>query len=75
MVKNYCMPCCPNSSTKIPSKMFLSVPKGEIRKKWITAARPKDQVSLAKVSDRNSFRANQNYSDSFRYLYPRQCSD
>ena len=28
---------------------------------------------LAKVSDRNSFRANQNYSDSFRYLYPIQC--
>ena len=29
--------------------------------------------ALAKVSDRNSFRANQNYSDSFRYVYPSQC--
>ena len=29
--------------------------------------------SLAKVSDRNSFRANQNYSNSFRYLYQSQC--
>ena len=28
---------------------------------------------LAKVSDRNWFRANQNFSDSFRYLYPSQC--
>ena len=28
---------------------------------------------LAKVSNRNSFRANQNYSDSFRYLYPSKC--
>ena len=26
-----------------------------------------------KVSNRNSFRANQNYSESFRYLYPSQC--
>ena len=30
-------------------------------------------MTLAKVSDRNSFRANQNYSDSFQYLYPSQC--
>ena len=60
MVKNCCVPCCPNSSTKTPSKVFLSVPSEEIRKKWITVARPKGQVSLAKVSDRNSFRANQN---------------
>ena len=30
-------------------------------------------TSLAKVSDWNSFRVNQNYSDSFRYLYPSQC--
>ena len=30
-------------------------------------------ISLAKVSDWNSFRVNQNYSDSFRYLYPSQC--
>ena len=30
-------------------------------------------ISLAKVSDRNSFRANQNYSDSFRYVYRSQC--
>ena len=29
-------------------------------------------ISLAKVSNRYSFRANQNYSDSFRYLYPRE---
>ena len=29
--------------------------------------------TLAKVSDCNSFRVNQNYSDSFRYLYPSQC--
>ena len=29
--------------------------------------------SLAKVSDWNSFRVNQNYSDSLRYLYPSQC--
>ena len=29
--------------------------------------------SLAKVSDWNSFRVNQNYSDSFRYLYPSLC--
>ena len=29
--------------------------------------------SLAKVSDLNLFRVNQNYSDSFRYLYPSQC--
>ena len=29
--------------------------------------------SLAKVSDRNSFRANQNYFDSFRSFYPSQC--
>ena len=28
--------------------------------------------TLVKVSDRNLFRANQNYSDSFRYLYPNQ---
>ena len=28
---------------------------------------------MAKVSDRNSFRTNQNYSDSFRDLYPSQC--
>ena len=27
----------------------------------------------AKVSNRNSFRANHNYSESFRYLYPSQC--
>ena len=30
-------------------------------------------VTLTKVSNRNSFRVNQNYSDSFRYLYPSQC--
>ena len=30
-------------------------------------------LALAKVSDRNSFRASQNYSNSFRYLYPNQC--
>ena len=30
-------------------------------------------AALAKVSDRNLFRANQNYSDSFRYLYLSQC--
>ena len=29
--------------------------------------------SLAKVSDWNSFWVNQNYADSFRYLYPSQC--
>ena len=29
--------------------------------------------TLVKVSDRNSFRANQNSSDSFWYLYPSQC--
>ena len=45
-MKNCFVPCCPNSSTKTPTKVFLSVPKGEIRKKWITAVRPKDQVSL-----------------------------
>ena len=28
---------------------------------------------LAKVSDWNSFRINQNYSDSFRYLHPTRC--
>ena len=28
---------------------------------------------LAKVSDWNSFRINQNYFNSFRYLYPSQC--
>ena len=28
---------------------------------------------LEKISDRNSFWANQNYSESFRYLYPNQC--
>ena len=27
-------------------------------------------MTLVKVSDRNLFRANQNYSNSFRYLYP-----
>ena len=32
-----------------------------------------DLDTLAKVSGRNSFRANQNYSDSFRHLYPSQC--
>ena len=30
-------------------------------------------VALVKVSDWNSFRVNQNYSDSSRYLYPSQC--
>ena len=30
-------------------------------------------TTLAKVSDWNSFRVNQNYFDSFRYLYPSQC--
>ena len=30
-------------------------------------------TALAKVSDWNSFRVNQNYFDSFRYLYPSQC--
>ena len=30
-------------------------------------------IALAKVSDWNSFWVNQNYSDSFRYLYPSQC--
>ena len=30
-------------------------------------------VALAEVSDWNSFRVNQNYSDSFRYLYASQC--
>ena len=40
-----------NSSTKTPLRVFLSVPEGGIRKKWITAARPKDQVSLANVSE------------------------
>ena len=30
-------------------------------------------VALAKVSNWNSFRVNQNYSDSVRYLYPSQC--
>ena len=29
--------------------------------------------TLVKVLDRNSFRANQNYTNSFRYLYPSQC--
>ena len=29
--------------------------------------------ALGKVSDWNSFRVNQNYSHSFRYLYPSQC--
>ena len=44
MVKIFFVPCCPNSSTKTPPKVFLSVPKGKIRKKWITAARPKNLV-------------------------------
>ena len=30
-------------------------------------------TALAKELDWNSFRVNQNYSDSFRYLYPSQC--
>ena len=30
------------------------------------------EKALAKVSDLNSFRVNQNYSDSFRYQYPSQ---
>ena len=30
-------------------------------------------ITLAKVTDWNSFRINKNYSDSFRYLYPSQC--
>ena len=30
-------------------------------------------TTLAKVSDLNLFRVNQNYSDSFRHLYPSQC--
>ena len=34
---------------------------------------PIPHLPLAKVSDRNLFRANQNNSDSFRYLYPSQC--
>ena len=46
MVRNCFVPCCPNSFTKTLSKVFLSVSKGEIRKKWITTARSKDQVSL-----------------------------
>ena len=29
--------------------------------------------TLAEVSDRDSFRANQYYFDSFQYLYPSQC--
>ena len=30
-------------------------------------------ITLAKVSDRISFQASQNYSESFRYLHPNQC--
>ena len=33
----------------------------------------KNKRALEKVSDRNSFRANENNSDSFRYLYPSRC--
>ena len=29
--------------------------------------------TLSKVSDRNSFRVNQNYSDTLGYMYPSQC--
>ena len=35
--------------------------------------RSKANTPLPKVSDRNSFRLNQDYSDSFWYLYPSQC--
>ena len=31
------------------------------------------ESTLANVSDRNSFQTNQNYSNSLRYLYLRQC--
>ena len=31
------------------------------------------RCTLAKVSDWNPFRVNQNYSNLFRYLYPSQC--
>ena len=46
-----------------------------IRKKYLFSYSYKFiiSISLAKVSDRSSFWANQNYSDSFRYLYPSQC--
>ena len=46
-----------------------------IRKKYLFSHSYKFIIAISqpKVSDRNSFWANQNYSDSFRYLYPSQC--
>ena len=47
----------------------------KICRKWLDFYRKwkKYVYALAKVLDRNSFRANQNYYDSFQYLYPTQC--
>ena len=62
-------------SKKIYEFSFYSINKWTLIWQNRTGPRAERQRmgALAKVSDRNSFRANQNYSDSFRYLYPSQC--
>ena len=55
---------------KWKQKGWISVEKLSLTLKKI---RLSIRATLAKVSDRNSFWANQNYSDSFQYLYRSQC--
>ena len=61
-----------STSPELLCKMdIVDKERKKIRQKGYTKGRSKLE-SLAKLSDRYSFRVNQNYSDSFRYLYPRQ---
>ena len=66
-----------SSSNKLLYKCFINCTTlGYVKVTRICIKRFKTFLhvtSLAKVSDWNSFRVNQNYSDSFRYLYLSQC--
>ena len=55
-------------SEKISEEIYKKV----VEEHWLSSVRSTGGA-LSKVSDWNSFRVNQNYSDSFRYLYPSQC--
>ena len=58
---------------RISCRISLAHPPDIAGHKWdILAISIAARVALVKVSDRNSFRANQIHSDSFRNLFPRQ---
>ena len=55
------------------AEKLLHIVKNKIKKSWQLIKKQKSYRTLTKVLDRNSFRANHNYSDSLQYLYPSEC--